>query len=84
MHEKEITKHYFTLSIGPLELLAHTAQQAFSKYVDRAAHRDLARQFSCMHEKATEIDQLRTKTVGFFSKIKLNYCQYSNKEALKF
>ena len=53
MHEKEFTKLYFTLSIGPLELLAHNAQHAFCKSVDRAAHRDLARQFSCMHEKAT-------------------------------
>ena len=72
MHEKEFTKLYFTLSIGPLEPLAHSAQQAYCKSVDTGAHQDFARQFSCTHEKATEVDQLRTKKVGFFSKIKFN------------
>ena len=57
MYEKEFTKLYFAASIRPLWLLAHNAQQAFRKSVDRAAHRDLARQFSFTHEKATEIDQ---------------------------
>ena len=61
MHEKEFTKLYFTLSIGPFELLAQSAQRAFGKSVDRAAHQDLAWQFSRTHEKPTEVDQLRTK-----------------------
>ena len=81
MHEKKFTKLYFTISIGPLELLAHSAQRAFCKSVDQAAHRDLARQFSRTHEKATEVDQLRTKTVGFFLNIKLKHHQYSNKRS---
>ena len=57
MHEKEFTNLYFALSIGPLELLAHSTQRAFCKSVDRAAHQDLAIQFSPTHEKATEIDR---------------------------
>ena len=38
---------------------------------------------SLKYEKATEVDQLRTKTVGFFSKIKLKHHQYSNKRSFK-
>ena len=83
MHEKEFTKLYFNLSIGPLELLPQSAQRAFGKSVDQAAQQDLARQFSRTHEKATEVDQLKTKSVGFFSKIKLNNHQYSIKKSFK-
>ena len=71
MHEKEFTKVYFALSIGPLELPVHDAQQAFCQSVDRVAHPDLTMQFSCTHEKATKIDQQRTKTTGFLFKNQL-------------
>ena len=83
MHEKEFTINYFTVSVGPLELPVHNAQWAFCKSVDRVAHPDLTRQFSCTHEKATEIDQQRTKIAGFFLKINLNHHQHSNTRSFK-